>query len=263
MFVDSHCHLNRLDLSRHQDSIDLALQAARAVHVSAFLAVAVDLDEHDGLMQLAARHADVGISVGVHPCEDPEMMARATLEQLCQLGQHDKVWAIGETGLDYHYSQQHAAAQRESFARHIQAGKQLGKPVIVHTREARHDTLEVLRAEQAEHGILHCFTEDWPTAKAALDLGYHVSFSGIISFKNAADLREVARQVPLDRLLIETDSPYLAPVPYRGKPNEPAYLPQVAVVLADLHAMSVERLAELTTENFYRLRRDAAATIRG
>jgi len=263
VFIDSHCHLNRLDLSRHAGGVDQALAVARQAQVSAFLAVSVDLDEYAGLLALAERHADVGISVGVHPCEDPEMMARATVELLCQWGQHDKVWAVGETGLDYHYSQQHAQAQRESFARHIEAGKRLGKPVIVHTREARDDTLDVLRAEQAEHGILHCFTEDWPTARAALDLGYYVSFSGIISFKNAADLREVARQVPLDRLLIETDSPYLAPVPYRGKPNEPAYLPHVAVVLADMHQMSVERLAELTTDNFYRLRRDAAATIRG
>ena len=263
MFIDSHCHLNRLDLTRHAGSIDQALTAARQVQVSAFLAVAVDLDEHAGLLQLAQRHADVGISVGVHPCEDPAMMARASVELLCDWGQHDKVWAIGETGLDYHYSQQHAQAQRESFARHIEAGKRLGKPVIVHTREARGDTLDVLRAEQAQHGILHCFTEDWPTAKAALDLGYYVSFSGIISFKNAADLREVAQQVPLDRLLIETDSPYLAPVPDRGKPNEPAYLPHVAGVLADLHQMSIERLAELTTANFYRLRRDAATTSRG
>ncbi len=262
MFIDSHCHLNRLDLTAYDGSVDLALAAARQVHVSAFLAVAVDLDEHAGLLQLAQRHADVGISVGVHPCEDPAMMARATVELLCEWGQHDKVWAIGETGLDYHYSQQHATAQRESFARHIAAGQQLGKPVIVHTRAARSDTLDVLRAEQAQHGILHCFTEDWPTAKAALDLGYYVSFSGIISFKNAADLRAVAQQVPLDRVLIETDSPYLAPLPYRGKPNQPAYLPQVARVLADLHQMSVERLAELTSANFYRLRQDAATTTR-
>lgn len=263
MFIDSHCHLNRLDLTRHAGSIDQALSVARQAQVSAFLAVAVDLDEHADLLALARRHPDIGISVGVHPCEDPAMMARATVELLCEWGADDKVWAIGETGLDYHYSQQHAVAQRESFARHIHAGQRLGKPVIVHTREARGDTLDVLRAERAEHGILHCFTEDWPTAKAALDLGYYVSFSGIVSFKTAQALRDVARQVPVDRLLIETDSPYLAPVPYRGKPNEPAYLPQVAVVLADLHQMSVERLAALTTENFYRLRRDAAATIRG
>ena len=249
MFIDSHCHLNRLDLSCHAVGVDQALAVARQAQVSAFLAVSVDLDEYAGLLALAERHADVGISVGVHPCEDPEMMARATVELLCQWGQHDKVWAVGETGLDYHYSQQHAQAQRESFARHIEAGKRLGKPVIVHTREARGDTLDVLRAEQAEHGILHCFTEDWPTARAALDLGYYVSFSGIISFKNAADLREVARQVPLDRLLIETDSPYLAPHPHRGRRNEPAYVRLVAERIAALRGISLAEVTEATWQN--------------
>lgn len=263
MFTDSHCHLNRLDLSKHDQSLDQALAAARAVGVSRFLAVAVDLDDYPILMDIAHRHADVGISVGVHPCEDPDMMARASVEHLCALGADPKVWAIGETGLDYHYSVENAALQRECMARHIEAGKRLGKPVIVHTREARADTIAILREQQAEHGILHCFTEDWDTAKAALDLGYYISFSGIISFKNAADLRDVAKQVPLNQLLIETDSPYLAPMPYRGKPNEPAYLPNVAVVLADLHQMSVEQLATITTDNFDRLRQDAAQSIQG
>lgn len=258
MFTDSHCHLNRLDLSSHAESLDNALDAARLVGVNRFLAVSVDLDDHPTLLAIAQRHADVGISVGVHPCEDPSMMARASVETLCLLGADPHVWAIGETGLDYHYSREHAQAQRECMARHIAAGQQLGKPVIVHTREARADTLAILREQQARHGILHCFTEDWPTAEAALALGYYISFSGIISFKNAADLRDVARRVPLDRLLIETDSPYLAPLPYRGKANQPAYLPHVAVVLADLHAMSVEQLADITTQNFDRLRQDAA-----
>lgn len=258
MFTDSHCHLNRLDLARHPEGLDGALAAARALGVCRFLAVAVDLDDHAILTDIAARHDDVGISVGVHPCEDPSMMARATVDELCRLAANKRVWAIGETGLDYHYSREHASAQRDCFARHIAAGKQLGKPVIVHTREARADTIAVLREQQAQHGILHCFTEDWPTAEAALDLGYYVSFSGIISFKNAQDLRDVAKRVPRNRLLIETDSPYLAPIPFRGKPNEPAYLPHVAQVLADLHHLSLADMAKITHDNFDALRRDAA-----
>ncbi|MEY4517039.1 MAG: hypothetical protein RL180_1385 [Pseudomonadota bacterium] len=258
VFTDSHCHLNRLDLSKHAASLDHALDAARAVGVNRFLAVAVDLDDHPTLMAIAHQHADVGISVGVHPCEDPSMMARATVEHLCALGADPHVWAIGETGLDYHYSREHASAQQDCMARHIEAGRRLGKPVIVHTREARADTIALLREQHAKHGILHCFTEDWATADAALAQGYYISFSGILSFKNAADLREVARRVPLDRLLIETDSPYLAPMPYRGKPNEPAYLPHVAVVLADVHQIAVSQLAQITSHNFDRLRQDAA-----
>lgn len=253
MYIDSHCHLNRLDLSPYAGDLNRALQAAREAGVSRFLAVAVDLDDCPVLASIAAEHADVGYSVGVHPCEDPAMMARASVEQLCQLGQDPKVWAIGETGLDFYHSTEHIPAQKDCFARHIEAGKQLGKPVIVHTRSARHDTIDVMRAEQASHGILHCFTEDWDTAKAALDLGYYISFSGIISFKNAQSLRDVARQVPRDRVLIETDSPYLAPMPYRSKPNEPRYLPFVARALADVYRMSQEELGQMTSHNFEQL----------
>jgi len=258
LYIDSHCHLNRLDLSRYDGDLNRALQAAREAGVSRFLAVAGDLDDCPILQAIASEHADVGYSVGVHPCEDPDMMARASVEQLCKLAQDPKVWAIGETGLDFYHSTDHIPAQKDCFARHIEAGKQLGKPVIVHTRNAKHDTIDVMRAEQASHGILHCFTEDWATAEAALELGYYISFSGIVSFKNAQSLRDVAKQVPIERLLIETDCPYLAPMPYRGKPNEPAYLPHVAVVLADVHQMSVDALAIQTSANFDRLRRDAA-----
>lgn len=261
MFIDSHCHLNRLDLTAYDGSLDRALDAARAVGVSRFLAVSVDLDDYRVLMDIAERHVDVGISVGAHPCESAEMLNLATVETLVSLAQHEKVWAIGESGLDYHYSTDNANVQRESFARHIAAGKQTGKPVIVHTRAARADTLAVLREQQAAHGVLHCFTEDWDTAEGALTLGYYVSFSGIISFKNAQDLRDVAARVPLDRLLIETDSPYLAPMPYRGKSNEPLYLPHVARVLADVHQISVERLAEVTSSNFDRMLNDAKSAI--
>jgi len=261
VFIDSHCHLNRLDLTPYDGSLDRALEAARVVGVSRFLAVSVDLDDYSVLMDIAERHADVGISVGAHPCESAEMLNLATVETLVNLAKHDKVWAIGESGLDYHYSTDNADVQRESFARHIAAGKQTGKPVIVHTRAARADTLAVLREQQAAHGVLHCFTEDWDTAEGALTLGYYVSFSGIISFKNAQDLRDIAARVPLDRLLVETDSPYLAPMPYRGKSNEPLYLPHVARVLADVHQISVERLAEVTSANFDRMLNDAKLSI--
>lgn len=170
-----------------------------------------------------------------------------------ELAQSDKVWAIGETGLDYFHSCDFIAEQQACFVRHIHASQQTKKPLVVHTRSAKQDTIDILRAEKATHGILHCFTEDWVTAKAALDLGFYISFSGIISFKNAQDLRDVARQVPLDRLLIETDSPYLAPVPYRGKPNEPKYVPYVATTLADLFDTSIEEIAAITTDNFNRI----------
>lgn len=253
MYTDSHCHLNRLDLTRYDGSLDRALQAARDAGVSRFLAVAVDLNDCTELAAIAAAHQDVGYSVGVHPCEDPDMMSRASVEHLCDLAQDPKVWAIGETGLDFYHSTDHIAAQKACFARHIEAGKRVGKPIIVHTRSAKHDTIDLLRVEQASHGILHCFTEDWDTAKAALDLGFYISFSGIISFKNAQSLRDVASQVPKDRVLIETDSPYLAPMPYRSKPNEPLYLPFVAQALADVYGMSQQELASITQQNFERL----------
>jgi TatD DNase family protein len=253
LYTDSHCHLNRLDLSPYQGDLNNALQAARDAGVSRFMAVAVDLDDCPVLAGIAAAHADVGYSVGVHPCEDPAMMARATVEHLVQLAADPKVWAIGETGLDFYHSTEHIPAQTDCFARHIEAGKRTAKPIIVHTRSAKEATIDVLRGEQANHGILHCFTEDWDTARAALDLGFYISFSGIISFKNAQSLRDVAKQVPRDRVLIETDSPYLAPMPYRSKPNEPLYLPFVAKVLADVYGISQHALADLTRQNFEQL----------
>lgn len=206
MFVDTHCHLTLLDLSPYQGDLDAALAEARAAGVSKFMSISVDLDDHILLEQIAARHDDVGYTVGVHPCEDPQVMARATTEYLIELASKDKVWALGETGLDYFHSTDFIAEQKACFARHIHASQALNKPVVVHTRSAKHDTVDIIRAEQSTHGILHCFTEDWDTAKAVLDCGYYVSFSGIVSFKNAQDLRDVAKQVPLDRVLIETDS---------------------------------------------------------
>jgi len=253
VFVDTHCHLTLLDLSPYQGDLDAALAEARAAGVSKFMSISVDLDDHILLEQIAARHDDVGYTVGVHPCEDPQVMARATTEYLIELASKDKVWALGETGLDYFHSTDFIAEQKACFARHIHASQALNKPVVVHTRSAKHDTVDIIRAEQSTHGILHCFTEDWDTAKAVLDCGYYVSFSGIVSFKNAQDLSDVAKQVPLDRVLIETDSPYLAPMPYRGKTNEPKYVPFVAKALSDVYGKSLEEMAEITMQNFNNL----------
>ncbi|CAD9195421.1 TatD family hydrolase [Acinetobacter bohemicus] len=253
MFVDTHCHLTMLDLTPYDGNLDLALAQAREAGVSKFMSISVDLDDHIELAKIAVRHPDIGYSVGVHPCEDPATMARATTEYLIELAQPEKVWAIGETGLDYFHSTDFIAEQKECFARHIHASQAVKKPVVVHTRSAKHDTVDVIRAEKSTHGILHCFTEDWETAKAVLDCGYYVSFSGIVSFKNAQDLRDVAKQVPLDRVLIETDSPYLAPMPYRGKSNEPKYVPYVAKALSDVYDKSIEEIAFITMQNFENL----------
>ncbi|MCO8042545.1 TatD family hydrolase [Acinetobacter bohemicus] len=253
MFVDTHCHLTMLDLTPYDGDLDQALAQAREAGVSKFMSISVDLDDHIELAKIAARHADVGYTVGVHPCEEAATMARATTEYLVELAQPEKVWAIGETGLDYYHSTDFISEQKDCFARHIHASQIVKKPVVVHTRVAKHDTVDIIRAEKSTHGILHCFTEDWATAKAVLDCGYYVSFSGIISFKNAQDLRDVAKQVPLDRVLIETDSPYLAPMPYRGKSNEPKYVPYVAKALCDVYDKSLEEMAEITKQNFENL----------
>lgn len=252
-FTDSHAHLNRLDLSKHQGNIDNVLQAAQAANVSRIMSIMCDLDEYDAIHDIIMRAPagmTLGMSVGVHPCEDIGVLQAATVEHLTELAAPTEVWAIGETGLDYHWSSDNAAAQKASLARHIHASQTLKKPLIVHTREARHDTLDILRAERAEHGVIHCFTEDYATAKQALDLGFYISLSGIVTFKNATDLQDVAKKLPKDRLLIETDSPYLAPVPKRGKPNEPTFVPYVAQFLADLYAMPVDALADITHNNF-------------
>ncbi len=253
MFVDTHCHLTMLNLEPYGGDLDAALQQARDAGVSKFMGISVDLDDHIALSEIAARHHDVGYSVGVHPCEDVAVMQRATVERLVELAQAEKAWALGETGLDYFHSTEFISEQKACFARHIHASQAVKKPVVVHTRFAKQETVDIIRAEKSTHGILHCFTEDWETAKAVLDCGYYISFSGIVSFKNAQDLRDVAKQVPLDRLLIETDSPYLAPMPYRGKSNEPKYVPYVAKALSDVYDKPLEEIAFITTQNFENL----------
>ena len=253
MLVDSHCHLDRLDLAAHGGSLDAALAAARARGVGRFLCIGISADNAAAVRQLAESHADVYCSIGVHPL-DLEPGAEPALDWLLHELDHPRVVAIGETGLDYHYQPEAATLQQASFRLHLEAAQQTGKPVIVHTLEARQDTLGMLRAaDLAQAGVLHCFTEDWDMAKAALDLGYYISLSGIVTFRNAEALREVARRIPADRLLVETDAPYLAPVPHRGKPNLPEYVRDVAEFLAGLRGVAFETLAEQTTANFQRL----------
>ena len=253
MLVDSHCHLDRLDLSAHQGSLDAALDAARARGVGHFLCIGVRADNAKAVKDLSERYADVDCSVGIHPLDlTPD--GAPPLDWLLKELEHPHVVAIGETGLDYHYEPEAAQVQQDSFRLHLQAAQVTGKPVIIHTRAARADTLTLLReADLNQAGVLHCFTEDWDMAKAALDLGYYISLSGIVTFRNADALRDVARQVPADRLLVETDSPYLAPIPYRGKANLPQYVREVAEFVAMVRGERYEQLAEQTTANFKRL----------
>lgn len=251
MFIDSHCHLDRLDLLALGTDIEGVLNAARARGVEHFLCIGVDLESLPNVLAVAEAYADVSASVGVHPLHldslEPE------IEKLIELAAHPKVVAIGETGLDYHYDKENPADQQRRFRKHIEAALRTKKPLVVHTREARADTIRILKEEGACAGVLHCFTEDWGMAKAALDLGFYISFSGIVSFASAKELREVAAKVPLDRLLIETDSPWLAPIPYRGKTNQPAYVVEVANVVAALRGMDVAELGACTSGNFRRL----------
>lgn len=253
MLIDSHCHLDRLDLTPYNGSLDALLDAARGRGVGKFLCIGVDADNAATVQQLADSHADVFCSVGIHPLDLKDGKA-TDLVWLLERLQHPRTVAIGETGLDYHYQPELAEQQKASFAIHLEAAKQTGKPVVIHTRAARQDTLEMLReADLANAGVLHCFTEDWEMARAALDMGYYISLSGIVTFRNADALREVARQVPADRLLVETDSPYLAPVLHRGKSNEPQFVCEVAAFLAELRGEALEHFREQTTDNFHRL----------
>ena len=257
MFTDTHCHLNRLDLTRHDGQLAGAIAAMREANVTRAMAIMCDFAEYDEIAEIVRTYSDetlnLGMSVGIHPCEDIDVLKSATVERLIETASSDHVWAIGETGLDYYWSTDNKIEQQASLARHIHASQQLKKPLVVHMRDAKEDTIDILKAEGAEHGIIHCFTEDWETAKKALDLGFYISFSGIVSFKTALIIKDAAQKMPKDRLLIETDSPYLAPVPKRGRPNEPAYVPYVASCLADMYGMDVEEVGALTAKNFENL----------
>ncbi len=258
MLIDSHCHLDRLKLDKYDGDLSKAIAAARDRGVEKMLCVGISLDNREQVLSIAEQYPDIVASVGVHPLDVESGLA--SCEQLVAWGAHDKVVAIGETGLDYYYTQDHKQIQHESFIVHLQAAAQARLPVIVHTRDAREDTIALIREHGCleSAGVLHCFTESLEMAKQALDLNYYISLSGIVTFKNAEELREVARQVPLDRLLVETDSPYLAPVPYRGKPNEPAFVREVAEFIAELRGVSYEELAQITGDNFHRLFNKAA-----
>jgi TatD DNase family protein len=254
MFVDSHCHLSFEGLVERLPDVLSAMQAAS---VDEALCICTTIEEFPRVLALAENHSPLWATVGVHP--DTENLHEPDADELVRLATHPRVLAIGETGLDYYRLNGRTLAdmewQRERFRQHIRAARRTGKPLVVHTREASADTLAILAEEGADAvgGVFHCFTETDAVARAALDMGFHISFSGILSFKNAQALRDVARWVPLDRCLIETDSPYLAPVPYRGKTNQPAYVPHVARVLADTKQLSVDAVAEATTRNYREL----------
>lgn len=254
MFVDSHCHLNFPEL---RDRLPAVKAAMRAAQVNAAMVISTTIEEFPEVRRLAEQEPAWCCTVGVHP--DTENLTEPDEAMLLELASHPKVVGIGETGLDYYRLGERTVAdmewQRERFRTHIRAAKRCEKPLVVHTRSASADTLRILKEEGAQDcgGVFHCFTETAEVARAALDMGFYVSFSGILTFKNAQDLRDVAAWVPMERMLIETDSPFLAPVPYRGKVNEPSYVPQVARQLAELRGMPVEAVAEITTSNFYQL----------
>ena len=253
MLVDSHCHLDRLKLDKYDNDLAKAVAAANERGIERLLCVGISLSNREAVVNIAEQFDCVVSSVGVHPCDVKEGLA--THDNLVEWAKHPKVVALGESGLDYYYSEDDKALQHESFIIHLEAAKTAKLPVIVHTRDAREDTIQLIEQHGCREnaGVLHCFTESWQMAKQALDLNYMISMSGIVTFKNAAELREVAKQIPLDRLLVETDSPYLAPVPHRGKSNEPQYVRDVAEFVAELRGLSYEELAAITTENFYRL----------
>ena len=248
--IDSHCHLDSLDLK--SKTIEDVLQQAINNDVKHCLSVATTLSGYEAMKHLLMPFKNqCSLSCGIHPLNlDDE---KYDADRFQYLAQEDNVVALGETGLDYYYQQDNLEQQQENFKEHIRLGRKLSKPVIVHTRNAKEDTLRILKDEHAHSGVLHCFTEDIATAKQLLDIGFYISFSGIITFKNAEALREVAKYVPLDRILVETDSPYLAPVPYRGKENQPAYVRKVATYLSALKGVTLEVIAKHTTDNFCQL----------
>ena len=250
MFVDSHCHLDFPELAADLPALLRAMSDARVTHA---LCISVNLPDWPRVHALATAHHNLYATVGVHP--DYQDTPEPSVEDLLALAARPKVVAIGETGLDYYRLAGDLEWQRERFRVHVRAACRAGKPRVVHTRAAAADTLAIMRDEGAREagGVMHCFTETWEVAHAALDLGFHISLSGIVTFRNAHELKDVARRVPLDRLLIETDSPYLAPVPFRGKRNQPAYVPHVAAEIARLRGLPTEEVADATTCNFFRL----------
>lgn len=249
--VDSHCHINFKELHQRLPEI---LDNAKQNDITHMLCVSVNLEDFPQVLALSEEHDNIFASVGVHPCY--EDVKEPSIEELVEIGKRPNIVAIGETGLDYFRTEdQDMNWQRERFVNHISAAKEVNKPLIIHTRSADDDTMRILEEEGADscRGVMHCFAEDWQTAQKALDLGFYISLSGIVTFKNAQQVQEVARKCPLDRILVETDSPYLAPVPLRGKMNEPAFVRHTAQFVADLKGISLETLADVTTNNFFEL----------
>jgi TatD DNase family protein len=249
-FIDSHCHINFPDLA---DNIEDVLAQMKQNQVQSALCVSVNLPDFPQVLALAERFENIYASVGVHP--DYENEIEPSVAQLVALAQHQKIIAIGETGLDYFRLTGDLEWQRERFRTHIRAARECKKPLIIHTRASAEDTVRIMAEEEAQEvgGVMHCFTENWEVAQAALDLNFYISFSGIVTFKNATQIKDVAQRVPLNRILIETDSPYLAPVPFRGKLNQPAYVKHVAEEIALLRSISVAEVGQATNENFARL----------
>jgi len=250
VFVDSHCHLDFPELAGELPHVLAAMREHAVTHA---LCIAVDAPDWPRVFAIAQAHPHLFASVGVHP--DYPDIPEPTVAGLVAMAATPKVVAIGETGLDYFRLEGDLEWQRERFRRHIRAARECGKPLVIHTRAAAADTLAIMREERAGDvgGVMHCFTETWDVAQGALDLGFHISFSGIVTFKNAVELKDVARRVPLDRMLIETDSPYLAPVPFRGKRNQPAFVRYVALEIARLRDTTVEAIGAVTSDNFFRL----------
>src|SRR5512139_668915 len=250
MYIDSHCHLNFPELAENLEQVLLNMQES---HVSHALCVSVDLEKLPEILKLADAHENIYASVGVHP--DYELPTEPQQAEIARLARHPKVVAIGETGLDYYRLKGDLQWQRNRFRTHIRSAIEVNKPLIIHTRSAAEDTLRIMREENADKagGVMHCFTESLDVALAAIDLNFYISFSGIVTFKNAVSLKDVARQIPLERILIETDSPYLAPVPHRGKLNQPAYVKFVAQEIASLRGISAEEVGLATSRNFTKL----------
>ena len=253
MLTDSHCHLDRLDLKPYEGQFVRFMEDAKSRGVGQFLCVAIDMERYPAMKALVQDYPEIAVSVGVHPNEHEGR--EPSVKELVELAQDPKVVAIGETGLDYFRSEADSTWQKDRFRRHIQAARLAGKPLIIHTREARADTLAILEQENAAEvgGVFHCFTEDWETAQRALDLNFHISFSGIVTFRNARHIQEAARRIPEDRFLIETDSPYLAPIPHRGKPNYPHFVRYVAECITELRGTTYDRIVETSTRNYREL----------
>ncbi|MCW8334698.1 TatD family hydrolase [Vibrio paucivorans] len=249
MFIDSHCHLDKLDYEQLHNGIDDVIEKARQANVNELLSVGVTLDSFPNMLEMIKPYDNVHASCGVHPLDVESDFA---LDVLHEYAKHPKVVAIGETGLDYHYQPETAQLQQLRFEQQTELAVELNKPLIIHTRNAREDTLSILRNGDAQRcgGVIHCFTEDLPFAEAAMELGFYISISGIVTFKQAIELKEVVKALPLERLLIETDSPYLAPIPHRGKQNQPAYVVEVAAYIAQLKSVSLSEIGQKTSENF-------------